>query len=677
MKSTSDRIESGRVKRRTPWAGRETLFAVGILIATFLAYLDTLALGFVFDDHVLIVTNDSIRSWRYFPTYFTSHIWSFRYPHLLANYYRPLFLTWLRLNDARFGLHAWGWHLTSVLAHVAVTWLVYRLALRLTRDAWMAGVAGLIFGLHPVHAEAVAYLASIQEPLSTFFIIAAILAFTRCREVTEYSRLGGDACVPEGPDAPGAPTGAELAGSRPDSGMAKMAMAQEPCHGHPARAEVDGQAGHRTWASPGRPWHKGRLAMALVFEAAALLSKESGMVLPLLIAAYAWIYGRNSGREAASVESRGRYLERFRDALWASIPFWVVLLTYVPARIHALKGFTHVITPLPLSTVIFTIPSVVLFYLRLLVWPAGLSCYYDTPYVTSPTWNGFFVPALALIGVAAALGYWYFRTRRKNPAIAPAMELAFVWMVLTILPVLNLRFLPSGEIAHDRYVYLPSVGFVILVAVALAQFRRFEEMVLWPVLRVGFAAALVLVMGVATARQNLFWSDDLTLNARAHSIAPNNVYATTSLAAAVAEQGMEGAAVALYQQVLARQPNFWRANVNLAYLEYSHGNYPQATHYFARACASDPTDGDEFLYLGMSLLRTGKPEEAEKAVRTALLVRPAGQNYHLGLAMVLKGEGKLAEAKTEVQTELASNPQNAQAKGVLEELDRQISAATP
>jgi Flp pilus assembly protein TadD len=417
--------------------------------------------------------------------------------------------------------------------------------------------------------------------------------------------------------------------------------------------------------------------VALVFEAAALLSKESGMVLPVLIAAYVWIFGTNSGRETASIEAGGGYSGRFINALWASIPFWLVLLAYVPARIHALKGFTHVITPLPLSTVMLTVPSVVLFYLRLLVWPAGLSCYYDTTYVLSPTWYGLFAPFLALIVVAAALGHWFVRARRGNPASAHAMEFAFVWMALTILPVLNLRFLPAGEIAHDRYVYLPSVGFVMLAAVALGEARRLAKIVLWPVLRVAFAAVLVLALGFATARQNLFWSDDLTLNARAHAIAPNNVYATTSLAAAVAEQGMEGAALALYQQVLARQPDFWRANVNLGYLEYSHANYPQAVHYFARACESDPTDGDEFLYLGMSLLRTGEPEEAEKAVRTALLVRPAGQNYHLGLAMVLKGEGKLREAKTEVQTELASNPQNAQAKSVLEELDRQISAATP
>ena len=50
------------------------------------------------------------------------------------------FLLWLRLNDALFGLHPWGWHLTSVLAHVAVTYLVYCLAL--TVDARHLGRRG-------------------------------------------------------------------------------------------------------------------------------------------------------------------------------------------------------------------------------------------------------------------------------------------------------------------------------------------------------------------------------------------------------------------------------------------------------------------------------------------------------------------------------------------------------
>ena len=230
------------------------LLPAAILTATFLAYAATLALGFVFDDHVLIVSNDSIRAWHYFPTYFTSHIWSFRYPHLLANYYRPLFLTWLRVNDMLFGLRPWGWHLTSVLAHLGVTCLVYCLCFRLTRDLWVAGLAGLLFGLHPVHVEAVADITSIQEPLSTLFILGALLTFCRGRE-----------------------------------------------------------------SSRGVRW----LAASLLLTAAALLSKESGMVVPVLIAGYAWIYAAAESGKRHRRNSRSshpcdrRWAHRFRIGLWS------------------------------------------------------------------------------------------------------------------------------------------------------------------------------------------------------------------------------------------------------------------------------------------------------------------------------------------------------------------------
>jgi Flp pilus assembly protein TadD len=588
----------------SPWA--RALLPAAILMATFLAYSATLALGFVFDDHVLIVTNDSIRSWRYFPSYFASHIWSFRYPHLLANYYRPFFLTWLRLNDSLFGLSPWGWHLTSVSAHLAVTYLVYRLCLRLTGDRWVAGIAGLLFGLHPVHVEAVADITSIQEPLSTFFILGAILTFCRSRE-----------------------------------------------------------------AGPRLDW----LAASLLLTGAALLSKESGLVLPILVSGFAWIYGTAMGREVALVEGRANLIERLRSALVASIPYWAVVLIYVPLRIRALKGFAHVVTPLSLSQEVFTIPSVLVFYLRLLVWPSGLSCYYDTPYILTPSWHDFMLPAALLAAVAAALAFWYGRTRRSAPEEAKTIAFACLWMILTLLPVLNFRFLPESEIAHDRYVYLPSVGFAIIIAMGLRHasgvVARFINRPAWALL-----AALVLsgVMGYATARQCLFWSDDLTLNYRAHEIAPHNVSATTSLAAAVAQRGMDGPAMALYQGALAIEPEFWRANVNVAYLYYAHGNFPEAARFFSRACAADPTDGDQFLYLGMSLLRMGRLAEAEKAVRSALLVRPQGRNYHLGLGMVLKGEGRLAEARQEIEAALAEDGQNTQARTLIEELTREMKA---
>jgi len=180
------------------------------------------------------------------------------------------------------------------------------------------------------------------------------------------------------------------------------------------------------------------------------------------------------------------------------------------------------------------------------------------------------------------------------------------------------------------------------------------------------------VMGIATARQCLFWENDLVLSVRAHEIAPHNVTATTSLAAAVAQRGMDGQAMALYQQALAIQPDFWVANRNLAYLYFNHGDFPETVHFLARSLAAGPEEGDQFLILGLALLRLGRLTEAEKAVRAALLLRPQGKNYHVGLGMVLRGEGRLPEAKREIELELSQDVQNAQARTLLEEVTWQM-----
>jgi Flp pilus assembly protein TadD len=409
------------------------------------------------------------------------------------------------------------------------------------------------------------------------------------------------------------------------------------------------------------------LAAALSLYSVALLSKESGIMLPIFIAVCAWVYVATDG-----VETTLRY--RMRAAVVAVAPFLAVTLIYVPLRVWALKGFAHIVTPVSIRTELFTIPGVVLFYLRLLIWPFGLSCYYDTPYITAATSRGFFLPVAGGLIALAVLAGWYFRTRRARPAEARTLTFAGLWMASAILPVLNFRLLPQGEIAHDRYLYLPSVGFSILVALALRQaFRPRGYFQTRPAWVAGGTAAACLFMGFMTFRQSLYWSDDLSLDFRAHEIAPHNVYATTSLAAAVAQRGMEGEAMALYQQALAIQPELWRANVNLAYLYYGRGNLPEAARFFARACAADPTDGDQFLYLGMSWLRMGRLAEAENAVRTALLVRPHGKSYHLGLGMVLKGEGRLPEASQEIAAELDRDSQNAQARSLLNQVAGEIS----
>ena len=130
-------------KRRSSTA----LLLGGVLAASFLVYLGTLQFEFVYDDLGQIVTNPAVQSWKYFPLYFRTNVWMQQLP--VGNYYRPLFLAWLLINHTLFGLHPALWHLTTVLAHVGVTALVYALALRLTRDRRIALVAALVVWFAP------------------------------------------------------------------------------------------------------------------------------------------------------------------------------------------------------------------------------------------------------------------------------------------------------------------------------------------------------------------------------------------------------------------------------------------------------------------------------------------------------------------------------------------------
>ena len=98
------------------------------------------------------------------------------------NAYRPVYLLWFRINDAIFGQHAAGWHFTSVVAHVVATYCVFLLAYRIFGEWPAALFSGLIFGLHPVHIESVAWISGVDDPLVAALLIPAYLCWLRSRE---------------------------------------------------------------------------------------------------------------------------------------------------------------------------------------------------------------------------------------------------------------------------------------------------------------------------------------------------------------------------------------------------------------------------------------------------------------------------------------------------------------
>jgi protein O-mannosyl-transferase len=148
-------------------------------VVAVLLYFSTFRFEFVYDDVTQIVNNPLIRSWHNLPWMFTTDVWRFLNPHVVGNYWRPLFMVWLLINYKIFALNPIGWHLTAVLVHAAVTYLAYKLVRRLGANAIVAGIAALIFAIHPVHLETVAWVSGATDSLMSLFLILSLLAFVQ------------------------------------------------------------------------------------------------------------------------------------------------------------------------------------------------------------------------------------------------------------------------------------------------------------------------------------------------------------------------------------------------------------------------------------------------------------------------------------------------------------------
>jgi tetratricopeptide (TPR) repeat protein len=571
------------------WIASPRLLCAIVLALTFLAYLGTLTFEFVHDDRGQILDNPAVHSWRYAAQYFTAHVWAGVAPEDLGNYYRPLFLLWLRLNAMVFGSHAWGWHLSTVLVHLVVTLLVYLLAFQLLGNPLDAAISALIFGLHPVHIEAVAWVSGVTEPLLGMLLVASFL-----------------------------------------------------CH---LKERAAGKKARRWWAA------------SLGLYILAVLEKETALVLPMIVFAYELLPGVEGRPRAAPADG----IQRVRRALWSATPYLVPIPFYLAARTYALKGFSHVMTALPVATVIYTWPSLLWFWVKHLAWPVGLSTFYDLPSVTLPNFANFTLPALGVIGIAVAL-FW---GAKRSSEVA----LASLWIVLPLIPLLNLRVFLRDDFAHDRYLYLSSIGLAIVATVALRRlcFRR-ANLLGQPAALVVAALVLAPLLAFGTAYQSIYFQNNLVFYQHNLRYAPQSILVKTNLATVWGEAGRYDAALQLYKEALESDPGFWYANYNLGYTYYKLGNLGEAERYLLRAIQIRPNKPDQYLYLGICRLKLGRAHEAAAAIRRAIQIRPDGYGQHFALGLVLKLEGDLQGALAQFQAELALNPQHLAARREIAEM---------
>lgn len=145
--------------------------------AALLAFLPSLASGFVFDDHTLITDNTYAQSLDYLGRCFQTDLFdtSSRATGAdAAHFYRPLVCASYALNWALAGDSAWSYHLLNVVLHVAASVLALRAAVRWLGSPALGTAAALIFAVHPSRAENVTWISGRTDVMMGLFVLLAL-----------------------------------------------------------------------------------------------------------------------------------------------------------------------------------------------------------------------------------------------------------------------------------------------------------------------------------------------------------------------------------------------------------------------------------------------------------------------------------------------------------------------
>jgi len=379
-----------------------------------------------------------------------------------------------------------------------------------------------------------------------------------------------------------------------------------------------------------------RYPLLLALFLLATLSKEMALVFPLVLVAYDVSFRR----EVSFRRRAGWYLG------YAS-----VVVAYFALRWNALGGFAPVRRHPEVTGWGVPLNALVLFcgYLRKLALPLDLSVFYGFHPVLS--WNdpsALIALGAALLFVAAGVFLW-----RKRAAGA------FVAWVMVLVPLLPALYIPGvGENPFaERYLYLPSVGLVWMLALGAGLARASGA-------RVAVSAcglALLAAYTVGTVVRVKDWASDLTLWQAAVAKSPGAPIAHYNLGAALLGERRADLAVSEFDAAVRLEPSpmAWTSLGN-AYREA--GRPEEGVRAFRAALSMDP--GLEAAYdgLGLAYIELGQPAAALEPLRIALTLAPRSALAHHTLAFAYERLGLVDAAIQGYEEALRADPSDAAAR---------------
>jgi tetratricopeptide (TPR) repeat protein len=328
-----------------------------------------------------------------------------------------------------------------------------------------------------------------------------------------------------------------------------------------------------------------------------VLSKEIGLVLPVVLLAYDWLL------------FPGDSAPRRRRTWFVFVPSVILVALVAAYRFSIAAGPLSAGAPL---LNLWTQSIVIWRYLGLFFVPVGQSIMHAVHTVTSLGDPKALLALSALAGLAALA----IAIRRR----APLMSFGILWFLAVLAPSSSVVALREGMAEHRAYV--ASAGVVLAIAGAASARRGVSSRV-----RPGLPALIMLlvactILGVLTIRRNALWGEPASLWRDAIRHAPRMWEPRYALGDTLRAAGDCQSAVAEYEAVVQMRPQHRDAHTNLGICLAQLNRVAEADAAFHRALAIDPQYARGYTNLGALALLTGQPERARDMYLRALDIEP-------------------------------------------------------
>jgi protein O-mannosyl-transferase len=598
-------------------------------LAALVAFSSALVGGFQqWDDVVLLVDNPAYRglSWSHLRWMFTAD---------LMGHYMPL--TWLTygVDYVLWGLRSFGYHLTSIALHVANVTLVYLVTLWILRRARQparpdspdrdlrlgAMVAALIFGVHPLRVESVAWITERRDVLCGLLCLLAVLLYLRAVDPESeggrmHARLYWAAVV--------AFALALLAKSMAVTLPAVLLVLDV----YPLRRL---RAGARGWLTPG-PWRVWRekvpfVLLAAAFTAGAFRALHSGA------AATSWERLGLLERVALSAYSIVFYLRKTLLPVGLSPLYELSLPVGAFDRSFILSGAVVLLMTLAALGLRRRIPGFLTAwtcYVVVLLPVAGI--FHNGYQIAADRYTYLPGVAWAVLGGGGFVAAWARIRGRRPLATAAILGVSALFVVLVVATWRQSTIWRDDETLWGRAVQLDPAS-----SIAASN----------------FGSALR-----ARGRVN----EAIEHSRRALVMRPDYPQAHLNLGLAMAQQGRPAEAEAHFRRVLAVKPQSVSAHVGLGSALEAQGRQDEAFEQFRLAVRIEPGSARPHNDFGVALARRGRTEEALAEFREAVRLDPDSAQVQNNLGLALAQSGRLTEAADHFRAAIGSDPGSVDAR---------------